>query len=286
VVRHLLRLRRTGRDRLTRRRAGCVCALHKLCSVISVETAVDDLIGYLDEEREPDGRWHPSSVWRCARRAVYEVRGTTHSNPWSAATRRRFRIGHMLHGFVAEALTQSGEVVSAYPEFEVRHNNEIGHGDVLLELMADEWAVVEVKSSKERHPKLDPGHAAQAQTYAVHARTRGVWTSGGEHIEPLGDKLTGALVVYVGKQAMDLTEYWLPYDVSWETRLASRIAALEEYRADPGSLPPRLASARSVKSPACYPCPFLDRCWQQDGVGRAPAAAVSVRAVSEQVEAA
>lgn len=231
--------------------------------MISMEATVNEFVGLLHDERTPDGMFHPSSMWGCDRRAVYDVRGVPHSNPHSAATRRRFRIGHVLHSFISESLATSPDVVRHYAEFEIGSGIEAGNGDALIELEDGTWVVVEVKSTKEAHPKLDERHARQAAHYAVHARTRGV-RAGDEEIPPLGDRLTGVLLVYVGKDALDVTEYWLPYETAWEQRLDDRLVHLGTYKDDPKSLPPRLTNAKSTKSRACYGCPWVDLCWNRD----------------------
>ena len=231
--------------------------------MLSVVDAVDEYVDLLNEDREGDGLWHPSEIWGCSRRAIYTARRTPQSNPHGGATRRRFRIGHILHRFVSDALATSPDVASYYPEFRIEAATEEGHGDVLVELEDGTFIVVEVKSTKEAHPKLDDRHSRQVAHYAVHARTRGVWTDVGDRIEPLGDRLIGALVAYIGKDALDVTEYWLPYDVTWEARLAARLEELEQLRAAPG-LPPRQTDGKSRKSRACFGCPWLDTCWGGD----------------------
>lgn len=97
-------------------------------------------------------------------------------------------------------------------------------------------------------------------------------------IPPLGEKLVGVLVVYIEKEDLHIDEHYLPYDVEWESRVENRLSELEAYRADPQSLPPRLPmtvkGGKKVKNWQCGgawgSCPFLDKCWKEDGSGVAP----------------
>jgi hypothetical protein len=250
---------------------------------ISVTAILDEHVAALSEERLPDGKWHPSSYWGCDRKVVYELRGVEKTNPPNAATYRRFRVGHILHEFVQGALATAPEIIAFYPEFSIETKlEETGHGDGLAFLNDGTAIVLEFKSINARGfgflktgPKDD--HAKQASSYAVAARRDGVIADDGTAIPPLGDKLTGVLVVYLEKDSLEMREFWLPYNTGWEARVEARIASLERYRADPESLPPRQAD--KSKFPCSWKggqCDFLDRCWDQDGNGVRPTEATAV----------
>lgn len=254
---------------------------------ISIADIVDEHVAALEEPREPDGAWHPSSYWGCDRKVIYEVRGTPQTNPPDNVSKRRFRLGHIIHAFVQTALETAPGVVACYSEFSIRSQlNEKGHGDALLELEDGTFIVIEAKSARKTSFKfgMKDDHAKQGSSYAVQARVEGVWVDdpaaegGKRFIEPLGEKLAGVLVVYIEKEDLHIKQYWLPYDRAWEERIRERIAHLEAYKSDPESLPPRLPMTKKggklVKNWMCGgawgSCPFLDKCWKQDGSARAP----------------
>lgn len=236
--------------------------------MLSMVEVVDEYVGLLHDEREPDGLLHPSSIWDCARRAVYTLRGVLPTDPHSARTRRRFRLGTMVHQLVASALATAPEVLQFFAEFEVRGERDAGHGDVLLELEDGRWVVVEIKSVRAAKPAVDARHLGQARHYAVRARTSGVWVDEGTtFIGPLGDRLAGVVLVYVGRESADVTDHFFAYDVGWEKAVEKRITELDAYRVRPDALPPRIDNARSTKSRACFGCPYATRCWTHDGAG-------------------
>jgi hypothetical protein len=263
---------------------------------ISVAALVDEHVAALEEPREPDGKWHPSSYWgACDRKIIYELRGVERSNPPGPRSKRIFRIGHLLHEFIQGALATAPEIAEFYPEFEITSKlEETGHGDALMVFDDGTAAVLEIKSINSKgffflkdEPK--PENAAQGQTYAVHARNDGVWVDdpaaegGKRFIPPLGDRVTGVLVVYFDKDTLHIREFWLPYDTAWEQKVEDRIAHLETYRADPESLPPRQKT--KSKFPCSWKdgqCDFFTRCWSDvDGPGSEPAGETDVPAVFE-----
>jgi hypothetical protein len=250
--------------------------------LIDVEAALREHIAYLTDEREPDGLHHPSSTWSsCSRRAVYALRGTPVSNPHDSATQRLFWIGRTLHELAREALSTAPGVARYLAEVEIRGEHEAGHADALVQDEAGDWTLYEYKSTRETHPKLDPQHEAQARHYAVRARLDGIWTETGERVEPLGDALRGIAIVYLGKVALEVTEYRLLYDPSWEARVTDRIADLDGYMTS-GDLPPKITDDHGRRAPACFQCPWMTLC---TGL-KAPARRSQKRAPSEQVEGA
>jgi hypothetical protein len=239
--------------------------------MLSMVGAVDDYVGLLHEQRPADGKLHPSFVWGCTRRAVYTLRGVEPTDPHSARTRRRFRLGTMVHQLVTDALSLSPDVAQCFVEFEIRGERDAGHGDVLLELEDGTWVVVEIKTVRSPKPAVDARHLGQTCHYAVRARTTGVWVDEGDRfIAPLGDRLAGVVLLYVGRESADVAEFFFPYEEAWEGTLDARLNELDAYAQDSYALPPRLVDARSTRSRACYGCPYATRCWKEDGAGVVP----------------
>jgi hypothetical protein len=63
-----------------------------------VKEIVDDYIESVTDDREPDGLYHPSSMVGCTRKAIYDVRGVEPTDPIDTKTKRKFYIGHRIHG--------------------------------------------------------------------------------------------------------------------------------------------------------------------------------------------
>lgn len=263
-------------------------------SPLSVTRSLDSYIELVEEPREPDGKYHPSQFWLCARQTVYAVRGVKGEQP-DAPSKRRFKIGHALHEIVQAALSFSPDVEVAYNEFsvEILEWNITGHGDSLLMIRLANgevvWIVVEIKSirkaglyrvRKEGREKED--HRGQASIYAVGAHDFGVEVIDREtgeklFIPPLGDALKGVLFVYFEKEDLDTEEFFVEYDAdakgkivpgSWAAAIADRVAELEPFRLDESgeSLPPRLPMSKGKRHWACGYCPFETQCWSKDGM--------------------
>jgi hypothetical protein len=245
---------------------------------LSVTAALDDYIESVEEPREPDGKYHPSQFWGCDRQTIYALRGVERSNPPDKISKRRFKIGHTLHELIQEAIGQSPSVIRFYPEFTIGDPdyNTAGHGDGLAFFDDGTVVVVEIKSIRAAAfkfglPKAD--HVKQAGTYAVHARTKGVWVdddAGKTFIPPLGDRLIGLLMAYFEKEDLKTFEDFVPYDDQWELDLEQKVSDLQPYRDDPESLPPRLPLVKGKKAWNCNYCDWRDRCWKIDPAKREP----------------
>ena len=240
---------------------------------LSVADALDKYIESVTEDREPDGMYHPSSMFMCTRQVVYGVRGVDKGEGPDDVSRRRFYIGHRLHEAAQRAVESYGSVKSFYPEFSVHsdEHNVTGHGDMLVELATGEWIVVEVKSTKRwaLSKKLpQEHHMNQVMLYAWGARTLGVTgiTETGEEvwIPPLGEKLWGVLIVYMEKEELQIVECEIPWDDSWNGKVVGRLIELNLYRDDPKSLPPRLPIVKGKKDWQCRYCAYAVRCWKED----------------------
>lgn len=250
----------------------------------NITAALDDYIESVTEDRLPDGRYHPSSMFLCDRKVMYEIRGTPVTNPVDAKSKRRFYIGHRLHEAVQRAVELTEDVTAFWPEFELDYEGENikGAGDGLV-FMADpggdpsdeEVYILEIKSTKKIAVKFGlpkEEHKKQARTYAWAVKHKGVWVKDPyagittpTFLGPLGDKVKGVIMVYLDKEELETYEYFLEYEDSWDDDIAEKLNELDVYREDPLSLPPRLPlTTRGTKQWPCNYCPWKDKCWKVD----------------------
>lgn len=197
-------------------------------------------------DRPFDGKWHPSSLWGCARAAVLGIRGADKTRGPDAATLRRFWLGHTIHEAVQEAIGAHAKVF--YPEFVVdwEDQNIVGAGDGLVQLDDGSWVVIEIKSiapgGLKKAPLVD--HIRQASVYAVAAHDIGVFSPTGEPIPPLGESLRGIIMFYVAKEggtkhpdAGKTAQFFVEYDKTWRKKIEDRIKYLNFYREHADNLP-------------------------------------------------
>lgn len=178
-----------------------------------IGNAVDLYIGQQNEEREPDGMWHPSSLSSpCVRRSVLEKQGHPFSAPPDAETKRIFMMGKIIHRLVQDAVAQDPNITLVIPEIEVldEENEVTGQADILI-FRKDrmEYELIEIKSIKQMGvrygiPKAE--HIIQAGTYAYTLREFGGKTEDGIVIPPLGRALRTLRFVYVEKETMVIHE--------------------------------------------------------------------------------
>ena len=241
--------------------------------MFSITEAVDNYISSVTEDREPDGKWHPSSMFGCTRQAIYQVRGITPTEATDAISKRRFYIGHRLHEAVQRAVESAKDVRQVYPEFriDVPERGVVGHGDILVELSSGKWIVVEVKSIKKMGMRMGlpkEQHVSQAMIYAWAVKNYGCFIviDGAEvYFPPLGDLLLGVHMVYVEKEDLTIAEIPLDYQPDWDESVEERLDLLELYRGDPDSLPPRLpAGAKGKVHWMCNYCAFRTKCYDVD----------------------
>jgi hypothetical protein len=236
-------------------------------SAPNIKVMVDDYIESVTDERLPDGMYHPSSMWGCDRKTIYEIRGTIPTNLPDAKAKRRFYIGHRLHEAVQRTLESHPDVEEFYPEGEIlfRKYNTIGHFDGLVKYMG-EWWLLEVKSikrwaAKRGLPKTD--HVKQAITYWWCIENDGWENADGVRFPP--QKLAGIIMLYVEKEDLDIWQFDLTPEPEWSTMVPEKIASLDLYREDTDSLPPRLPrDSKGKKNWLCGYCPFADKCWNID----------------------
>lgn len=257
-----------------------------------VEEALDGYVEALEEERLPDGHWHPSSLFGCARRAVYDFIGAEKA-PLTKKSKRIFRMGHIIHELIQTALQRSPKIVRFYPEVSVSDPelNTKGHADGLALLDDGTWVVCEFKSISGfgfkalKGPKDD--HLKQAKTYVRslrkfggHVRVTPEWLEANYSddleldtdaegmmvvIPPLG-ALTKIGFAYLSKDSLDILEYeevFTDADDAWLVEYLERLS-LHVFE---GTLPRRLVNitptGRVSKTRAweCNWCPFAERCW-------------------------
>lgn len=227
----------------------------------SVIEAIDRHVGALEKERQPDGMWHPSSLsTSCLRQAVYVFRGVPKSDPVEQPTKRVFRIGHILHQFAQDAVMgEVGNTIKAFyseVEIDIPELNITGSVDGVLEMSDGTWLVLEFKSTKKSGLAfgLKAEHVVQVACYLHALREHG---SPAREIPPLGDKLTGAIVAYIEKEALEIREYEVAWTDELREELVARAAALASYETGT-ALPERV---KRTKFPCGY-CNYRTLCWE------------------------
>ena len=229
-----------------------------------VANAVDRHVEALSEERLPDGKWHPSSIaGPCIRKAVLEKNGVPFTTLPDEQTKRVFRIGHIFHKFVQDAMAGDPEVKLVIPEIEVEipRLNISGTADALVLKRNGDYELEEIKSIKEAGlsytlPKEE--HTLQAAVYAYGLREEGGIVEGMKLL-PLGERLTSIRVIYVSKENMRIVEKVVPYTSALESKMMMRLhelsAADRRYEAF-GELPLRLNAFDRSKTWYMNYCPY------------------------------
>lgn len=237
---------------------------------------VDDYIHSVNDERLPDGKYHPSSMYGCTRKVMYEVRATPPSEASTSASERRFYIGHRLHEAIQRTLESHPSIEECYAEVEVDYEEYTlgGHGDALIKVDG-EWWIIEAKSIKKFAikfglPKED--HVKQAVSYWWAVRNNGFWYDDDDHMARHWHKpvdVKGVIMVYWEKEGLSILQYTLEPEPWWNTLVPERTAELDAWANDPDSLPPRVPLNKDGKKNwqckgADYYCPFYTKCWYED----------------------
>lgn len=237
----------------------------------SVEESIDRYVEALEEPREPDGLWHPSSLGGCDRKSLYEVNGVTKSDPLNARTKRIFRVGHIMHQFVQDAIAADPTVLRFFPEIKIDHPElgVTGHSDGLIQYVNGEWEVLEFKTIKSTAfrfkgslPKAD--HVTQLRLYIKALReVGGIAAIGGTQvtIAPLGDALTRGRVVYVSKDDIQIGEFSIFWSDAADREITDKIAQLETFRQSE-TLPDRLPMKDGKRHYLCGYCSYQTTCWE------------------------
>lgn len=264
-----------------------------------IADALDSYLEAIEEPREPDGSWHPSSLFNCDRQAVYEVRGTEPSDKSKPAGRRPLEVGKLFHTLLqasVENLAVTNRIEQAFHEVKVHipDLNVKGSSDSLIVLVTPDWdeddprwtewskyEVEEFKSTKSSGIRFAKGgfaakpyHIAQALTYVYAMRYHPFVTEAvidGETVRtthlPLGNALRTARVTYIGKDGSEVLEFLVDITPEWEASFRRHIERLERYRIDGEALPPRLPREGGEKPWICRYCKWRTRCWSADGEG-------------------
>lgn len=268
-------------------------------SAFSVQAALDARVQAEFSERDPDGYWHPSSLFGCLRQAIYASRGTAITDPRDDRSRRILRVGHVFHDYVQGAIEQYPSIVGAFREIKFldEEHRLKGSGDQLvflwvgpadaapslgsvpfaqlLEYVAAGLVRAELQeyktiNSRAFHykdlPKVD--HVGQTRTYLHILRHVGATTEDGSVIPPLDAR---GRITYLSKDDLLVEEHTVLLTPGSEREIVSRAVYLDLYDADGVALPPRLPDEvkKGVAQRAylCNYCPFRTRCWEGDGPG-------------------
>jgi hypothetical protein len=218
-----------------------------------VTEAYDRYVNEKEEERVPDGFWHPSSISsRCARKSIYTIRGVPKSDLRSPQSTRTLYLGKIIHLELQAAMS------ARYPgyvfhETSIFNENEgitvptVGSGDSVV-VLPDFKEVEEYKSkssnmmrSKTQIEALpDAEHLIQVKEYIQAIRRHGFQDEAGVQHPPIPD-LTMGRIIYYGKDTSQIVECLVQYIPDADDQVLDlRKAYLEAYRADGEALPPRL----------------------------------------------
>lgn len=265
-----------------------------IASFVSHDTAFEDLFeDYVQsrtEDRDQDGRLHPSALYFCDRKLVYDLRLTPREP--TSGSKRPLLVGKVLHSELQAALEYAvGKTIrDLYIEGRVDDPDTgiFGNFDALVEWIDGTWELIEIKSANAYSYKLvsksgeaKPGHVNQALTYVDVIRRVGFTTEHDatnfrgdpytytKHHDPIPD-LDRARVIYLDKDRHGLTEKVYRWTPKWKADLDRHIARIERYRSDGEALPPRLPTGSwqcAAEDGAGRWCPFWNRCQKVDKEG-------------------
>lgn len=252
------------------------------------------------EDRPHDGRLHPSSLFFCDRKVIYDLRSTEREQ--TSGSKRPLLVGKVLHVEMQAALeAQVGRTIKQLfvegrvddPDTGIK-----GDFDALYQLMDDSWELWEGKSANANSFRLTkksgeakPDHALQGLSYIdvirrrgfsitwesvalVPQRHHGLWMAAYKPpytmtFAPIPD-LTRLRVVYLDKDKHGIHEAIYNWSEQWRNdELKPHLDRLERYRAGE-ALPPRLPKdswqCASDDGRGRW-CPYFDRCWNVDPEG-------------------
>jgi hypothetical protein len=265
----------------------------------SVAAALNAHLVAKNEDREADGYWHPSGLFTCDRQAIYAFRGTPMTNPPNEQSLRVFRMGHLVHGFVQEAIASHPDVQQVWLEVPVISDTlgVKGHADALVLFTDGTYEVIEVKSIKAAGMKYGDlpkvAHIKQGIAYAIVLRDGTsifegdtisdgfvdldtgvsvvfVTTPDGRRVSrpgQLGAALRALRVVYVSKDDMLVSEHVLAITPEREAAVRDTLTRLRAFEAA-GILPKRLPKVKgAIPNFPCNYCSYKDRCWGTDPEG-------------------
>lgn len=237
-----------------------------------VETAIDNYIESVTENRPPDGLIHPSSASLCARRTVYAARSDGSTEDFDSPTKRKFYIGHRIHEVVQRSLEGSPDIDEFYAEPTIllpAPYNMKGSADAVIR-RGKKWSVVEVKSIAKGSLRYGgmpkEHHTEQARMYAF-----GIQEAGFEYTDSLGTFLSvpreidSIIYAYLEKENLQVYEYEQTYTKTQHKQVGKRLKDINAYIEDGTALPVRLPLTKAGKKPwPCNYCPFMEQCWKND----------------------
>lgn len=243
-----------------------------------ISGALDAYLLATADEREPDGFFHPSSLFQCDRMAVYEQTGVPRSDGKTGSDYIPLEMGKLIHTLLQSSVTHMADterVAEVWHEVKVRIPtlNIKGSADSLVRFEDGSYEVEEFKSTKSAGIKYAKGgftpkenHVNQGFTYVYGMRhfpwyTEHTMPDGTvvetEH-EPLGEKLTRLRVTYFGKDGGEILEF--PYTITpdWEAWFVKYMTFLKDHEGLPARKPEKDWLCRGY-------CSWRTRCWGLDG---------------------
>ena len=244
----------------------------------TVAQALNEYIRATAKPRKPDGMWHPSGLYGCDRKTIYEVRGTAPTDDRDDRSYRILEVGQIMHDFIQGALKNSNTYVAqAWDEVKVSAPDIklVGSVDMLVQHHDKSYEVLEFKTINsyafkyKELPKEE--HVGQVRAYLHALRYYGGIVNEGtpqEHaIEPLGSDLTTARIIYVSKDDMMMEEYPVEWTAEGDADLISRINRLESHQSAgtlPERLKPEVKKGKLQRNWLCGYCQFQTKCWDED----------------------
>lgn len=260
----------------------------------TVATSVDRWIDDNASIRLPDSRWHPSSLFECERKAVYEIRATEPSNEKDARNKRILHLGTTWHEVVQRAIASDPRIARIYIEVPAEDDwfGITGHADAVAQYEDGTWELFEIKTAglfqwkvyafgneKKGIPKgPSKAYRGQASTYAYCLRRNG-FTYPGASVEdgqegadvvcpPLGDALLRIRYIFVCRDDLTIAEFVENVDPAWETdELEPKMLRLQRYQENGVALPPRAKNPDGTPIWICDYCTFRTTCFDVDGEG-------------------
>lgn len=207
---------------------------------------IDALFREKHEEREPDGRLHPSSLSDCERAGIYSSRGEPRSNETDIRSIRIMARGTQMHEEIQQRLVQQhpgtllevdvdhgavkGSADALVPVGDGRHYDEVGNPEDVLQPLYELQEFKSISPMGKRYLKGSPkeGHMKQARVYHWALGHQGYLLE--DHIR----------ITYFDRDDWSVTEFEVPCWTqaeaeTWEMQLAS----LEAHLMD-GTLPPKM----------------------------------------------
>lgn len=267
---------------------GRLVSLH-VAQAFTVDAALDQWIERHTLDRPADGAYHPSTIFMCDRKTIYEVRATPREDAFKPGDRRPLFIGNTLGPVLQSAIEAQVGTTLRYavsePRIDVAEWNVVGNADAFVVHADGTPEVIENKTigsnayywanKKGELPK--PEHVNQGLTYLLAIKRHGYFTEEPERNDlvlrlgepprmewhdPVPD-LTRLRVVYWEKSAHPITEFSVTLTDEWEEGFYRHLATLDRYRADGTALPMRMPKDYW----GCNYCAWANRCWKIDKEG-------------------